>query len=390
MPLAKEQTKQLFTHEDVSEIALLVGTKKGAFIYYSNHKRLHWEVNGPHFLGSIIHHMVMDPRDNKTILVSAKTGHLGPTIYRSTTLGKTWIEATSPPAFHKSKDTSLVVDNTFWLTPGHTSEPNVWYAGTSPQGLFRSEDGGDTWIGIDGFNKHPKRSEWIGDISDGTPDGPKLHSILIDPRDKNHMYISMSGGGTFESTDQGETWNPLNKGVVADFIPGPTPEFGQDPHCVVFNSNSPDTLYQQNHCGIYKIERPQDTWTRIGDNMPADIGDIGFPIVVHPRDPNTIWVFPMDSTDVWPRVSPDGHPAVYCSNNAGESWFRQDIGLPLRQAWFTVLRQAMTHDHLDSLGLYFGTSSGTIWISDNEGNSWRQLAIHLPYIYSLEVGYIPK
>ncbi len=390
MPLAQEKTKQLYTHEDVSEIALLVGTKKGAFIYYSNHNRLHWEVNGPHFLGSIVHHMVMDPRDNKTILVSAKTGHLGPTIYCSTTLGKTWGEAKTPPAFHQSDDDSLVVDHTFWLTPGHHSEPNVWYAGTSPQGLFRSEDTGNNWVGVDGFNKNPMRSEWIGGMGDGTPDGPKLHSILIDPRDKNHMYISMSGGGTFESLDQGDSWNPLNKGVVADFIPGPTPEFGQDPHCVAFNPDSPDRLYQQNHCGIYRINRPSKSWERIGDNMPDDIGDIGFPITVHPRDPNTIWVFPMDGTDVWPRVSPDGHPAVYCSNDAGDSWYRQDVGLPLRQAWFTVLRQAMTHDHLDSVGLYLGTSSGTIWVSDNEGNSWRQLTIHLPYIYSLEIGYIPK
>ena len=147
----------------------------------------------------------------------------------------------------------------------------------------------------------------------------------------------------------------------------------------------PDRLYQQNHCGIYRIDRPQETWTRIGDNMPREIGDIGFPIELHPRDPDTVWVFPMDGTEVWPRTSVDGRPVVYITRDAGETWSPQSSGLPDR-AWFTVKRQAMTTDPGDPVGLYFGTTSGEVWSSRDEGASWGCVARHLPEIYSVEVG----
>jgi hypothetical protein len=165
---------------------------------------------------------------------------------------------------------------TFWLTPGHPSEPDVWWAGTSPQGLFRSVDGGATWEGVAGFNANPNRKAWCGGDQDGTPDGAKLHSILIDPRDPAHMYIGMSGGGIFESLDAGSQWRPLNKGVRADFLPDPWPEFGHDPHCVRFAGSNPDRLYQQNHCGIYRLDRPGDTWQDIGAAMPKSVGYVGF------------------------------------------------------------------------------------------------------------------
>ena len=181
---------------------------------------------------------------------------------------------------------------------------------------------------------------------DGTPDGAKLHSILVDPRDAKHLYLSLSGGGTFESSDGGESWAPLNKGVAMDFAPPGDYEYGHDPHCVVYHPADPDRLYQQNHCGIYRIHRPETTWTRIGDNMPKEVGDIGFPIVVHPREVDTAWVWPMDGTDVWPRTSPGGKPAAYRTQDGGESWERQDQGLPER-GWFSVKRQCMTNDASD-------------------------------------------
>src|SRR6185436_18034519 len=184
------------------------------------------------------------------------------------------------------------------------------------------EDAGNTWEGISGFNDHPMRDTWVGGLGDGTPDGPKMHSILIDPRDPNHMYIGMSGGGVFESTDRGADWKPLNKGCIADFLPTPDPEYGHDPHCVRLHPMKPDRLYQQNHCGIYRMDRDEGSWVRIGDNMPKDIGDIGFPMVLHPRDPETAWVFPMDGTTVWPRTSPDGKPAAYVTHNGGKKWKR--------------------------------------------------------------------
>lgn len=367
-------------------VALLIATRKGAFILKSDKTRRAWATTGPMFFGHIVHHMVLDPRDRKTLLVAARTGHLGPTVFRSTNFGKTWKEAAQPPAFPKAGEgqKGRVVDHNFWLTPSHISEPKVWYAGTSPQGLFRSEDGGDTWSPVAGLNDHPMFEKWTGGEQDGTPDGPKLHSINIDPRDPKHLYIGMSSGGVFESTDRGVNWNPLNAGCKIDFLPIPDPEYGHDPHCLRLHLLAPDILYQQNHCGIYRMERGQGRWERIGMKMPKKIGDIGFPVVLHPRDPDTLWVFPMDGTSVWPRTSVGGKPAAYVSRNAGKTWQRLDTGLPPSQGWFTVLRQAMSGDAHDPVGLYFGTTGGEIWASRNEGEKWVCIAQHLPQIYAVE------
>jgi photosystem II stability/assembly factor-like uncharacterized protein len=362
---------------------LLVATRKGLWTLTSDVARNGWRLAGPQFLGHTIHHAVVDPRNGKSILVAARTGHLGPTVFRSTDNGRTWKEATRPPAF--AADGGRVVDHTFWLTPGHASESSTWYAGTSPQGLFRSNDGGATWDGVNGFNAHPQRKAWCGGDQDGTPDGAKLHSILVDPRDGAHLYIAMSSGGVFESPDAGEHWWPLNKGVRADFLPAnPPPEFGHDPHCVQFAGGLPDRLYQQNHCGIYRLDRPNDVWQDIGANMPKSVGYVGFSVAAHPRDPDTLWVLPMDGTTVWPRTSPGGRPAVYRSRDGGRTWKRQDQGLPKSQTWWTVKRQAMSLDGRDPTGLYFGTTSGEVWASRDEGRSFRSIARHLPEIYSVE------
>lgn len=369
-------------------LALLVATRKGVWMLHGDAARRRFDLDGPHFLGHVIHHAVLDHRDRRTLLVAARTGHLGPTVFRSVDAGKSWKEASSPPAFRKAEagETGRVVDHVFWLEPAHASERGCWYAGTSPEGLFRSEDGGDTWSPVAGFNDHPRNAEWTKKEDLGTPDGPILHSIQIDPRDPRHLYISMSGtgGGVFESSDGGSDWKPLNVGCVVNFAPIPDPEFGHDPHCMRLHPLSPDLLYQQNHCGIYRMHRPEGRWVRIGDNMPKDVGDIGFPIELHPRDPRTAWVFPMDGTDVWPRTSPDGKPAVYVTRDAGESWRRLDRGLPAQQAWLTVRRQAMAVDAQDPVGVYFGTTSGEVWGSASEGSEWSCLARHLPLIHSVE------
>ena len=281
-----------------TRVVVMVATRKGAWLFHSDAARKTWRTDGPHFLGQIINHMVLDPRDGKTLLVAAKTGHLGPTMYRSTNLGKTWKEVPKPPAFAPAKDSKMgrAVDHTFWLTPGHASEPNVWYAGTSPQGLFRSADGGLTWAPFSSINDDAKYRKWMGSVQDGTPDGPKMHSIMIDPRDAAHLYFAMSGGGVHESVDGGKSFKSLLNGMeVVGGFDASQPTF-HDPHCVRMCPSNPDRLYQQNHCGIYRLDRPSDTWLRIGKNMPKRVGDIGFPMVVHPRDADTAWVFPMDGT----------------------------------------------------------------------------------------------
>ncbi len=365
-------------------VRLLIATRKGLWTLTSDAARRTWKLAGPQFLGHIVHHAVLDPRDGRTMLAAAKTGHLGPTVFRSTDNGRTWKEATTPPAF--APDSGRVVDHTFWLTPGHASQPGVWWAGTSPQGLFRSEDGGATWQGVAGFNAHPQRKAWCGGDQDGTPDGPKLHSILIDPRDARHMYISMSSGGTFESNDGGADWHPLNQGVRADFQPNPDLEYGHDSHCVRFAAGNPDRLYQQNHCGLFRLDRPATRWTDIGTGMPKSVGYVGFPMVPHPHDPDTAWIFPMDGGTVWPRVAPGGKPAAYRTRDGGKSWKRQADGMPKAQAWWTVKRQAMTADAYPTVGVYFGTTSGAVWGTRDEGRTWRSLAAHLPHIYAIEVG----
>jgi len=405
-------------------LSLLVGTKKGAFFLRSDGDRRQWAIDGPHFFGHIVNHVVLDPRDRRTLLLAARTGHLGPTVFRSGDAGKSWKEASLPPAFPKltralerpdatsgmsgwqsagsrrafeplpggGPDVQIaeppggrVVDYVHWLTPGHASEPGVWYAGASPQSIFRSEDGGDTWQPVAGFNDHPMWATWTQAGEDGTPDGSLLHSINVDPRNPSHLYVGLSGGGVFESRDAGAGWRPLNAGSVADFLPDPNPEFGQDPHCVRVHPAAPDVLYQQNHCGIYRLERPSETWERIGDNMPREVGDIGFGIALHPRDPATVWVFPMDGTEVWPRTSPGGRPAVYVTRDAGRSWQRQDGGLPREQAWLTVYRQALCADAHAPVGVYFGTTSGELWASADEGERFACIAQHLPLIQSVEV-----
>jgi photosystem II stability/assembly factor-like uncharacterized protein len=369
---------------DLEGPKLLVGTRKGAWLLAADRGRAAWAMAGPMFLGHIIQHLVLDPRDSTTLMAAAKTGHLGPTVFRSSDLGRTWTEASRPPAFEPGDAFGRSVRTVFWLTPGHARQPGVWYAGCSPQGLFRTDDGGDTWAPVKGWNDHARWGEWAEwpDV-EGTPDGSMLHSVLVDPRDGDHLYIGLSGGGVFESTDGGGDWRPMNAGCAADFLPDPNPETGQDPHCVRMHPLMPDRLYQQSHCGSYRIDRPDTTWTRIGDNMPRDVGDIGFPIELHPRDPDTTWVFPMDGTDVWPRTSPDGRPAAYVTRDGGESWTRLDDGLPER-GWFTVKRQAMTVDDLDPVGVYFGTTSGEIWASADEGEHWTRIAAHLPEIYAVE------
>ncbi|MCL4697113.1 MAG: glycosyl hydrolase, partial [Burkholderiaceae bacterium] len=227
---------------------------------------------------------------------------------------------------------------------------------------------------------------------DGTPDGPKLHSIIVDPRDAAHLIFGMSGGGVHESHDAGRTWRTLIEGLeVVEGFDAKNVSF-HDPHCVRQCPTNLDRLYQQNHCGIFRMDRnggaPSDVWQRIGRKMLKRVGDAGFPMVVHPHDADTCWVFPMDAATVWPRTSPQGRPAAYMTRNAGRTWQRLDDGLPASQAWWTVKRQAMTADAQPVPALYLGTTSGELWIGRDEGARWSLVARHLPEIYAVDVAEV--
>lgn len=374
----------------MSQVVILVATRKGAWLFHGDAARREWRVAGPHFLGHVITHLQLDPRDGRTLLAAAKTGHLGPTIFRSTDLGRTWKEAQQPPAFANLPGLpARSVDHTFWLTPGHASERGTWYAGTSPQGLFRSEDGGATWTPLPSVNDDGQFRAWMGTQQDGTPDGPKLHSILVDPRDAAHLVFGMSGGGVHESHDGGRSWTPRVEGMeVVEGFDVNDVSF-HDPHCLRFAPSHPDRLWQQNHCGVYRLDGPGQRWQRIGRAMPESVGDIGFPMLVHPRDADTAWVFPMDGSDVWPRTAPQGRPAAYVTRDGGEHWQRLAEGLPEEQAWWTIKRQAMAVDAEATPALYLGTTGGELWIGHDEGARWQNIARHLPEIYAVEVAALP-
>lgn len=369
-------------------VALLIGTRKGAFILKSDAARRRWKMSNGIMIGAVVNDMVMDHRDGaRTILMGARTGHLGPTIFRSTDLGKTWKEATQPPAFPKvpEGEKGISVHHNFFITPGHASEPKVWYVGTSPQGLFRSEDDGVTWEPVKGVNEHPRFKVWMNPPDEGPPDGPTLHSITIDPRDRKHMYLCLSAGGVFESNDSGRDWHPLNQGLHSDFLPDPEAEVGHDPHILKMSAANPDRLYQQNHCGVYRMDRADAKWVNIGKSLPKPYSDHSYPIALHPRDPDTAWLFPLDGSFPLGRVSPNGKPAVFGTKNGGGSWKKLNKGFPARDAYFSVKRQAMNVDSRDPVGIYLGTTGGEVWASLDEGKSWARIATSLPEIYSVRV-----
>jgi len=383
----------------------IIGTRKGAWTLGMDGGSLPAE---PWFFGAQVHHLVQDTRGTGTILAAARTGHLGPTVYRSTDAGRTWKEAGQPPKFRPKEDYTnsafeaddgrrqgLTLDHLFFIAPGHASQPGVWYGGSSPIGLFKSEDDGVTWEGVAGFNDNPQLAKWCYNFAPGTPDGPKCHSVQVDPQRPNRILVGLSGGGLFLSEDQGASWAPINAGVAMDFAPpkedGTEYEFGHDPHDAVIHPANPRRWYHQNHCGIYRLDwqdgAPQQRWIRIGNNMPKNVGDIGFPMTCHPKDDKTVWVVPMDGQTIWPRTSVNGKPAVFRTRDGGESWQRLDQGLP-PLAWHTVLRQAMAHNGSDKLKLAFGTTSGEIWGSSDEGDSWKSLATGLPKIMSITAARI--
>jgi len=350
---------------------LLVGTKKGAFILESDGARDRWEVRGPFIESWGIHDLSVDPGSG-AILAGGASAWYGPAVWQSPDLGATWSHSSEGLTY--GDDGPKVA--TVWNVIG---AHGALFAGVEPAGLFRSDDAGATWNHVAGLRAHPSRPEW--QPGNG---GLICHTIIAHPTDADRMWVAMSAVGTFETRDGGVTWEPRNKGVRADFQPDPDLVFGQCVHKLIRAAGEDDVLLQQNHCGVYRSADGGLIWDEITTGLPSEFG---FPMVGHPRDGSTAWVIPLDGADKL-RMMPGARAAVWRTSDAGGSWSRLDRGLPKDDAYLAVLREAMAVDKLDPVGVYFGTSSGRIYGSADEGASWSVVADNLPQIWSVEAHVI--
>ncbi len=351
---------------------LLVGTKKGGFIFHSRDRR-RWSVAGPYFEGHLIYHMKLDPRDGRTAYASVTSSHWGPGVQRAR-LGEEFRRTKSGPKFSPSE--ALAVERVWHIAPGPDDEPGTIYVGVQPAALFRSDDRGDSWHGFDALNQHPTRTEWEPGAG-----GLCLHSILVNPRDPRRLLVGISAVGTWESHDGGETWTAENGGVRADFLPEKYPEIGQCVHKLAWDSARDGSIFQQNHCGTYYRGPEGGRWREVSKGLPSTFG---FPVVADPHRPRTAYVVPL--TGDYYRVPPNGQLAVWKTTNAGKTWRPSTKGLPGPHAYPGVLREGLSTDSLDPLGLYMGTNTGVLYGSRDGGKSWRPIAQHLPPILSVDAG----
>jgi photosystem II stability/assembly factor-like uncharacterized protein len=352
-----------------TRVATLLGTKKGAFILESDTARCSWTLRGPFCEAWPINHVVADPATG-TIYAGGGNEWFGPAVWKSTDLGETWTHSSAGLTYSEGEEPIRAV----WsLAPAH----GRLYAGVQPAGLFRSDDAGQTWSHVEGLREHPSRPKWQPGAG-----GLILHSIVPDPADPDRTWVAISAAGVFATEDGGTTWETRNRGTRADFLPEDQryPEFGQCVHCLVMAPGRPERLYQQNHCGMYRSEDGGRSWESIEAGLPSSFG---FPAVTHPRDPSTLFLLPLNGA-IEGRYVPEGKAAVWRTRDAGASWQDLREGLPQQNAFFGVLRQAMSIDTLTPAGVYVGTNTGTLYASADEGEHWAAVADHLPPIYSVE------
>ena len=353
------------------KVCLMVGTRKGAFVFTSDDGRRRWKATGPHLKGNDILHMAYDHRSG-SMFAALSNGHWGPTVARSEDLGKTWDVSKTPPRFPKGS--RLSVAKLWQIRPGTEEEPGAVYAGVEPACLFKSTDGGRSWKVNEALMNHKTRSKW-------QPGGGGLclHTILPDESDPGRMHIAISAVGTLFTGDGGETWKFQNKNVLADFLPDKYPVFGQCVHKLASNPSRPEVIFQQNHCGVYRSDDSGENWTDIRNNLPSRFG---FPVAADANDQKKAYVAPLEGD--FSRIPPDGHFAVWGTDNAGKEWYKLDSGLPA-ESYFTVLREGMVADREDPCGIYFGTTTGQLFASRNQGERWERLSDALPPILSVSV-----
>lgn len=361
-------------------VLVLVGTMKGAFILSSDASRKTWKVDGPHFAGEAVYSIAFDQRAGRTrTLVGAHSNHWGSTIRLSDDFGKTW---TGPErqAVRFPESSGLSLAQVWQITPGSGAEPDLVYCGVEPAALFESRDAGESWAPVDGLLKHEHRQYWMPGGG-----GLCLHTIVQDAKNPQRMGIAISTAGFYRTDDGGKSWRPRNNGVRAVFMPNKYPEFGQCVHKVVNHPSRPERLFLQNHWGLYRSDDWGESWQDIANGVPSDFG---FAMQMHPHDPDTVYIVPIQSDEF--RVVPEGKLRVYRTRNAGASWEPLTGGLPQGQAFENVLRDGLTADTHETAGIYFGTRSGKLFASADEGESWKEIAGTLPPVCCVKAAVVGK
>ncbi len=367
----------------MSKVRVLVGTRKGAFILTSDGKRDKWEVSSPHFAGWEIYHVKGSPVDPDRIYVSQTSGWFGQVLQCSTDGGKTWTPGGNRFTYKHDPGTHMWYDGTphpwefkrVWhLEPSLTDAQTV-FAGIEDAAIFRSTDGGANWEELEGLREHGTGSSWQPGAG-----GMCLHTIIIDPRNSDRMYIAISAAGAFRTDDGGKSWKPINKGLVSPNMPNPTAEVGHCVHRIAIHPSRPDVLFMQKHWDVMRSDDAGENWKEVSGNLPTDFG---FCIDVHAHDPETLYVVPIKSdSEHFPL---DGKLQVFRSRTGGNEWEPLTRGLPQSDCYVNVLRDAMAVDTLDKCGIYFGTTGGQVYVSPDAGDTWSPIVHDLPSVLSVEV-----
>ncbi len=367
----------------MSSIRLLVGTRKGAFVLQSDGSRERWSVSGPHFAGWEIYHIKGSPADPNRIYASQSSSWFGQIVQRSDDGGATWTPADNRFVYDGTPGTHQWYDGTphpwefarVWHFEPSRADPDVVYAGVEDAALFKSTDGAATWHELSALRTHPSAPQWQPGAG-----GMCLHTIILDPADPKRIFVAISAAGAFRSDDGGESWRPINRGLKSNGIPQQEAEVGHCVHRLAMHPSNPKVLFMQKHWDVMRSDDAGDTWREVSGNLPTDFG---FPIDVHAHEPQTIYVVPIKSDSEHFPI--DGQLRVYRSRTGGNDWEPLTNGLPQKDCYVNVLRDAMAVDALDPCGIYFGTTGGQVYVSPDSGETWNAIAHDLPAVLSVEV-----